>query len=44
MKPGRYMGQSVPRLEDEKLLAGRALFVDDVQLPGMLHVAFLQLG
>jgi carbon-monoxide dehydrogenase large subunit len=42
VKPGRYMGQSVPRLEDEKLLAGRALFVDDVQLPGMLHVAFLR--
>ena len=36
------MGQSVPRLEDAKLLRGRALFVDDVQLPGMLHVAFLR--
>lgn len=42
MTPGRYMGQSVPRLEDAKLLTGRALFVDDVQLPGMLHVAFLR--
>ncbi len=42
MKPGRYMGQSVPRLEDAKLLTGRALFVDDVQLPGMLHAAFLR--
>jgi carbon-monoxide dehydrogenase large subunit len=40
--PGRYMGRSVPRLEDAKLLSGRALFVDDVQLPGMLHVAFLR--
>jgi carbon-monoxide dehydrogenase large subunit len=42
VKPGRYMGQSVPRLEDTALLTGRALFVDDVQLPGMLHVAFLR--
>jgi carbon-monoxide dehydrogenase large subunit len=39
---GRYVGQRVPRLEDAKLLTGKALFVDDVQLPGMLHVAFLR--
>jgi carbon-monoxide dehydrogenase large subunit len=39
---GRYVGQRVLRLEDAKLLTGRALFVDDVQLPGMLHVAFLR--
>ena len=42
MRQGRYMGRSVPRLEDTKLLSGRALFVDDVQLPGLLHVAFLR--
>ncbi|HZM28121.1 MAG TPA: xanthine dehydrogenase family protein molybdopterin-binding subunit, partial [Gemmatimonadales bacterium] len=30
------------RLEDARLLTGRALFVDDVELPGMLHVAFLR--
>ena len=28
--------------EDARLLTGRALFVDDVQLPGMLHVAFVR--
>jgi carbon-monoxide dehydrogenase large subunit len=38
----RYMGQRTLRLEDAKLLTGRALFVDDVQLPGLLHVAFLR--
>ncbi len=38
----RYIGQRVPRLEDACLLTGRALFVDDVQLPGLLHVAFLR--
>src|SRR5262245_26776044 len=39
---GRYFGARTPRLEDTRLLTGRALFVDDVQLPGMLHVAFLR--
>lgn len=38
----RYMGRSELRLEDARLLTGRALFVDDVSLPGMLHVAFLR--
>ena len=38
----RYFGERVLRLEDTRLLTGRALFVDDVQLPGMLHVAFLR--
>ena len=37
-----YMGRRVLRLEDARLLTGRALFVDDVELPGMLHVAFLR--
>jgi carbon-monoxide dehydrogenase large subunit len=35
-------GQRQPRNEDPKLLTGRALFVDDVALPGMLHVAFVR--
>jgi carbon-monoxide dehydrogenase large subunit len=39
---GRYFGQPVRRNEDARLLTGRALFVDDVQLPGMLHVAFVR--
>jgi carbon-monoxide dehydrogenase large subunit len=38
----RYIGERVLRNEDTRLLTGRALFVDDVQLPGMLHVAFLR--
>jgi carbon-monoxide dehydrogenase large subunit len=38
----RYFGQSVKRNEDPRLLTGQALFVDDVHLPGMLHVAFLR--
>ncbi len=37
-----WVGRSPPRNEDARLLTGRALFVDDVRLPGMLHVAFLR--
>ncbi len=33
-------GQRITRNEDARLLTGRALFVDDVALPGMVHVAF----
>ena len=37
---GRYIGRRVPRKEDPRLLSGRGQFVDDIALPGMLHVAF----
>jgi aerobic carbon-monoxide dehydrogenase large subunit len=33
-------GQRIKRNEDPQLLTGRAQFVDDVDLPGMLEVAF----
>ncbi len=35
-----YFGRRVPRNEDATLLTGRAQFIDDVDLPDMLHVAF----
>ena len=38
----RYIGKPLKRNEDPRLLTGRALFTDDVHLPGMLHVAFLR--
>ncbi len=38
----RFFGQPIKRQEDPRLLRGEALFVDDVQLPGMLHAAFLR--
>ncbi len=37
-----YFGAGVLRNEDPQLLTGRALFVDDVRLPGTLHAAFLR--
>ncbi len=39
---GKYVGRSVKRNEDARLLTGQALFVDDVEIPGMLHAAFLR--
>ncbi len=38
----RVLGRRTPRNEDPRLLTGRALFVDDVQRPGMVHVAFVR--
>jgi CO/xanthine dehydrogenase Mo-binding subunit len=34
-KTGKYVGQRIKRNEDPRLLTGQALFVDDVDLPGM---------
>jgi carbon-monoxide dehydrogenase large subunit len=38
----RTLGQPVKRNEDRRLLTGQALFIDDVELPGMLHAALLR--
>ena len=38
----RYVGQPLKRFEDPRLLTGRGSYVDDVQLPGMLHAAVLR--
>jgi carbon-monoxide dehydrogenase large subunit len=38
----RYFGAPIRRNEDRRLLTGRALFVDDVSLPDMLHAALLR--
>jgi carbon-monoxide dehydrogenase large subunit len=38
----RNFGAPTTRNEDARLLSGQALFVDDVELPGMLHAAFLR--
>jgi aerobic carbon-monoxide dehydrogenase large subunit len=36
----RFVGQRVARREDARFLTGRGQYVDDVLLPGTLHVAF----
>ena len=36
------VGTAVRRVEDERILRGQGRYVDDVELPGMLHVAFVR--
>jgi aerobic carbon-monoxide dehydrogenase large subunit len=38
----RFFGAPIKRNEDKRLLTGQALFIDDVELPGMLHASFLR--
>ncbi len=38
----RWIGHRVTRNEDAALLRGRARFVDDIDLPGVLHAVFLR--
>jgi len=38
----RSFGEPIKRNEDRRLLTGQALFIDDVELPGMLHAALLR--
>lgn len=37
-----YIGQSLKRFEDPRLLKGQGTFVDDIQLPGMLHAVVVR--
>jgi carbon-monoxide dehydrogenase large subunit len=38
----KYVGAAVRRVEDPRYLQGRGRYVDDITLPGMLHLAFLR--
>ncbi|HKU94591.1 MAG TPA: xanthine dehydrogenase family protein molybdopterin-binding subunit, partial [Vineibacter sp.] len=37
-----YVGQPLRRREDRRLLIGKGRYVDDIRVPGMLHVAILR--
>ncbi len=37
---GRYVGARVMRVEDPRFLAGRGIYLDDIEPRGTLHVAF----
>lgn len=39
---GRYVGAGLPRLEDARLLTGRGRYLDDLDVPGALHAAFVR--
>ena len=40
--PTRMFGAPIRRREDPRLLSGRGRYVDDIDLPGMLHAAVLR--
>jgi carbon-monoxide dehydrogenase large subunit len=40
--PGGLIGTSVRRVEDPVLVTGKGCYVDDMQLPGMLHIVYLR--
>ncbi|HEV3054530.1 MAG TPA: xanthine dehydrogenase family protein molybdopterin-binding subunit [Solirubrobacteraceae bacterium] len=39
---GHHVGQSLRRKEDPRLITGRARYVDDIELPGMLWAAIVR--
>jgi aerobic carbon-monoxide dehydrogenase large subunit len=39
---GNFVGQSILRREDQRLLTGTGQFVADLKLPGMLHAVFVR--
>src|SRR5688572_20478184 len=38
----KLMGQPVKRREDPRLITGTSQYVDDITLPGMLHLSFVR--
>jgi aerobic carbon-monoxide dehydrogenase large subunit len=41
-KVERWVGQAMRRKEDPRMITGRGRYVDDVVLPGMLHMAIVR--
>src|ERR1700736_2672531 len=44
-KPGqalKWIGKSIKRVEDPRLLTGQGRYIDDIDLPNMLHAAVLR--
>src|SRR5262249_55787825 len=42
LSPPRFVGAPVTRREDARLLTGPATFVDDLNIPGVAHAAFVR--
>ncbi len=42
IQPSGWLGRSIKRKEDDRFLQGKGNYVDDVVLPGMLHMAILR--
>jgi carbon-monoxide dehydrogenase large subunit len=41
-KQAPWVGRSIKRKEDDRFIQGRGNYVDDISLPGMLHMAILR--
>src|SRR5919198_3263039 len=41
-EPERYVGRSLRRKEDPRLITGRATYTDDLNLPGLLYAAIVR--
>src|SRR5947208_12300211 len=37
-----FIGESIKRKEDDRFIRGKGNYVDDIVLPGMLHMAILR--
>ena len=42
LERARYLGRSIERREDNRLLTGRQRYMDDVVVPGMLEAALVR--
>ncbi len=40
--PSKWLGKSVKRKEDDRFIAGRGNYIEDIKLPAMLHMAILR--
>ena len=38
----RFVGQRMPRTEDQRMITGHGQYIDDLNKPGMVHVAFVR--
>ena len=42
MTAGRFVGQRIPRVEDQRLLSGHGTYIANMAVPGMLHAIFFR--
>jgi len=42
LSPGRFVGRAIPRREDDRILRGAGRYLDDVELPDLLHAAIVR--
>ena len=38
----RWVGERIPRIEDQRMITGHGRYIDDLDKPGMVHAAFVR--